>query len=199
MANGRVITGYSMPKVAVYNELTVTYSNLMALARGVSVNVDTETADSNDFYADNVLAESATGTFSGGTVTLEVDGLKEEARKLIQGLANPTSLTVGTDTVDVYEYDDQQKAPYCGVGFVIRYMEGGVTSYVPVVLPKVLFDVDPLEAATQEEEIDWQTTELTATIFRSDDSTHKWRRIGEAQTTEAKAVAVIDALLASSN
>lgn len=199
MANGRVITGYSMPKVAKYDETTNKYSNLMALARGVSVNVDTETADSNDFYADNVLAESATGTFSGGTVTLEVDGLKDEARLLIQGLDEAESLTVGTSTVSVYNYDDEQKAPYCGVGFVIRYMESGVTSYVPVVLPKVLFDVDPLEAATQEEEIDWQTTELTATIFKADDTKHTWRRIGEAQTTEANAVAVVNAMLTSAN
>lgn len=199
MANGRVITGYSMPKVAKYDETTNKYSNLMALARGVSVNVDTETADSNDFYADNVLAESATGTFSGGTVTLEVDGLKDAARLLIQGLDEAESLTVGTSTVNVYNYDDEQKAPYCGVGFVIRYMESGVTSYVPVVLPKVLFDVDPLEAATQEEEIDWQTTELTATIFKADDTKHTWRRIGEAQTTEANAVAVVNAMLTSAN
>lgn len=195
MANGRVITGYSMPKVAVYNENTNAYSDLMALARGVSVTVDTETADSNDFYADNVLAESATGTFSGGTVTLTVDGLKDTARKLIQGLATPTTLTVDSESVSVYAYDDTQKAPYCGVGFVIRYMESGVTSYVPVVLPKVLFDVDAIEANTQEEEIDWQTTELSATIFRADDANHTWRKIGEAQTTEAKAVAVIEALL----
>lgn len=199
MANGRVITGYSMPKVAKYDETTNKYSNLMALARGVSVNVDTETADSNDFYADNVLAESATGTFSGGTVTLEVDGLKDAARLLIQGLDEAESLTVGSSTVNVYNYDDEQKAPYCGVGFVIRYMEAGVTSYVPVVLPKVLFDVDPLEAATQEEEIDWQTTELTATIFKADDTKHTWRRIGEAQTTEANAVAVVNAMLTSAN
>lgn len=199
MANGRVITGYSMPKVAKYDETTNKYSNLMALARGVSVTVDTETADSNDFYADNVLAESATGTFSGGTVTLEVDGLKDAARLLIQGLDEAESLTVGSSTVNVYNYDDEQKAPYCGVGFVIRYMEAGVTSYVPVVLPKVLFDVDPLEAATQEEEIDWQTTELTATIFKADDTKHTWRRIGEAQTTEANAVAVVNAMLTSAN
>lgn len=199
MANGRVITGYSMPKVAKYDETTNKYSNLMALARGVSVTVDTETADSNDFYADNVLAESATGTFSGGTVTLEVDGLKDAARLLIQGLDEAESLTVGGSTVNVYNYDDEQKAPYCGVGFVIRYMESGVTSYVPVVLPKVLFDVDPLEAATQEEEIDWQTTELTATIFKADDTKHTWRRIGEAQTTEANAVAVVNAMLTSAN
>ena len=81
MANGRVITGYSLPVVAVYSAegTTVSYGDVTALARGVNITVDVETADSNDFYADNVLAESASGTFSGGTATLTVDGLKDAA------------------------------------------------------------------------------------------------------------------------
>lgn len=198
MANGRVITGYSMPKVAVYSYAsnTVTYTGLTALARGVSVSMDVETSDSSDFYADNVLAESAGGRFTGGTVTLTVDGLKDAARKLIQGLPTETSLTVGTATVKVLEYDDRQAAPYVGIGFVVRYMENGVTSYVPVVLTKCVFDVDTIEAETQGETIDFQTAELTATIARDDTANHTWRRIGEAQTTEALAEAVIAAMLA---
>lgn len=197
MANGRVITGYSMPKVAVYSfeGNAVTYTGLMALARGVSVSMDVETSDSSDFYADNVLAESAGGRFTGGTVTLTVDGLKDAARKLIQGLPTETSLTVGGTQVKVLEYDDRQAAPYVGIGFVVRYMENGVTSYMPVVLTKCIFDVDALEAETQEENIDFQTSELTATIARDDTTNHTWRRIGEAQTTEAKAVEVITAML----
>lgn len=198
MANGRVITGYSLPVVAEYTATgsTVSYGDVTALARGVSITVDVETADSNDFYADNVLAESASGTFSGGSVTATVDGLKEAARTLIMGLPTATSLTVGTDTVDVYEYDDRQSAPYVGLGFVVRVMEDGVTSYIPYVLPKVLFSADSIEANTQEEEIDWQTTELSATVFRDDSEHHRWRRVGAAQTTEAKASAVIAAMLA---
>lgn len=198
MANGRVITGYSMPKVAVYSyeSNTVTYTGLTALARGVSVSMDVETSDSSDFYADNVIAESAGGRFTGGTVTLTVDGLKDAARKLIQGLPTETNLTVGTSTVKVLEYDDRQSAPYVGIGFVVRYMENGVTSYVPVVLTKCIFDVDALEAETQGENIDFQTAELTATIARDDTTNHTWRRMGEAQTTEALAEAVIAAMLA---
>ena len=198
MANGRVITGYSMPKVAVYSfaSNTVTYTGLTPLARGVSVSMDVETSDSSDFYADNVMAESAGGRFTGGSVTLTVDGLKDAARKLIQGLPAETTLTVGSDTVKVLEYDDRQSAPYVGIGFVVRYMENGVTSYVPVVLTKCIFDVDTLEAETQGENIDFQTAELTATIARDDTTNHTWRRIGEAQTTEALAEAVIAAMLA---
>lgn len=198
MANGRVITGYSMPRVALYSAEgnTVTYANVQPLARGVDVSIEPETADSNDFYADNVLAETASGQFSGGTLTLNVDGLKDAARTLIMGLPEPTEVTVGGEKVNVFDYDNRQVIPYVGVGFVVRYMEEGVTSYMPVVLPKVQFSVEGLEAATQEDEIDWQTQELTASIMRDDTTEQKWRRVAAAQTTEAKAVAVIEALLA---
>lgn len=197
MANGRVITGYSMPRVALYSAEgnTVTYTNVQPLARGVDVSIEPETADSNDFYADNVLAETASGQFSGGTLTLNVDGLKDAARTLIMGLPEPTEVTVGGEKVNVFDYDNRQVIPYVGVGFVVRYMEDGVTSYMPVVLPKVQFAVEGLEAATQEDEIDWQTQELTASIMRDDTTEQKWRRVAAAQTTEAKAVAVIEALL----
>ena len=198
MASGRVITGYSKPKVALYSATgnTVTYSEVQDLARGVDVSIEPETADSNDFYADNVLAETASGQFSGGTLTMNVDGLKDDARKLIMGLPTATEVTVGSETVDVYDYDNRQVIPYVGVGFVVRYMEDGVTSYMPVVLPKVQFAVEGLDAATQEDEIDWQTQELTATIMRDDTTEQRWRRVAAAQTTEAKAVAVVEALLA---
>jgi len=199
MANGRVVTGFSKPYVAIYsaNEGNPTYSGGMALARGVDVSLDIETADTNDFYADNVLAESAGNAFAGGTVTLTVDGLKDEARKLIMGLPTETELNVGSTSVKVQEYDDRQERPYVGVGFVVRYMENGVTSYVPYVLPKVQFADDGLEAATQEENIEFQTAELEATLMRDDSTNHRWRRIAEAQTTEALAETVIQAMLAA--
>lgn len=199
MANGRVITGYSKPYVALYEAGggTPTYSGGMAMARGVSVSLSLETGDAVDFHADNVLAESAGGVFTGGTATFTVDGLKDAARKLIMGLPTETTVTVGSESVKVQDYDDRQIIPYLGVGFVIRVMENGVTSYVPYVLTKVVFAEDGLEAATQEENIEFQTSELTATIMRDDSTNHRWRRIAEAQTTEAQAEAVIQALLAA--
>lgn len=199
MANGQVITGFSKPVVALYSATgtTVSYTGLMPLARGVDVSLDIETNDDNDFYADNVVAESAGNTFSSGTVTLTVDGLKAEARKLIMGLPEPTSVSLGGggNTVDVYDYDDRQAKPYVGVGFIVRYMEDGVTSYVPYMLPKVIFNDLGIEAETQEESIDFQTTELEATILRDDSDNHRWQRVGANQATEALAYSVLQALL----
>lgn len=197
MADGKVITGFSKPYVALYNfnDGAVTYTSGMPLARGVSVSVSAETGDSSDFYANNVLAESAGGTFSGAAATFTVDGLKSEARKLIQGLPTESSVTVGQKTVKVMDYDDRQVIPYVGIGFIVRYMENGKTTYSPMMFTKGIFDVDGLDAATQEENIDFQTTDLEATIMRDDTTNHTWRRIAEDQTTEAEAEAVIKALL----
>lgn len=198
MANGKVITGYSKPYVALYNANngSPTYSGGMPLARGVDVSVEAETGDAVNFYADNVLAESVGGVFTGATITLTVDGLKDAARQLIMGLPEPSSVTVGqSTTVDVYEYDDRQSIPYVGIGFIIRYMEQGVTTYQPVVFTKAAFSVDGIEAATQEEEIEFQTTELEASLLRDDSTNHVWKKIAADQATEAGAEAVIRAIL----
>lgn len=186
-AAGRVCTGFSKPYIAAYAAAgtTITYSNGTLLARGVSVSIEPETAsDDNIFYADNVAAESVGGTFTGGTVTLEVDGLLDAARKLILGL--PAAAADGFTA-----YGDDQSIPYVGIGFVARFMSDGVTSYVPIILAKCRFNEPGLDAATQEGEIDWQTEELEAAILRDDSANHVWKYMGAGQTTEAAAEAKI--------
>ena len=78
MANGKVITGYSRPFVALYNnnEGTITYTSGMPLARGVDVSVEAETGDAVNFYADNVMAESVGGVFTGATITMTLTNVK---------------------------------------------------------------------------------------------------------------------------
>lgn len=193
MANGKVCTGFSKPWVALYAESNgaVTYSGGIPLARGVDVTISIEADDDNNFYADNVLAESDRQSFSSGTLSLTVDGLKDAARKLISGVT--TTQTAGQVSFDVY--DQLAVVPYVGVGFVVRYMEDGVTSYVPVILKKVKFNDPEITAATQTESIDWQTQALEGTIMRDDTANHAWRMIGAEQTTEAAAYAAIQAVL----
>lgn len=197
MANGKVITGYSMPFVALYAAANgvVTYSGGIPLARGVDVSLSVEGGSDNDFYADNVKAESDNQTFSSGTLSLTVDGLKAAARKLISGVKTTRTEGSGDTTVSFDVYDDDQKMPYVGVGFVVRYMEDGVTTYAPIIIKKVKFSPEGLDAATQEENIDWQTTKLEASIMRDDTANHEWKMIGEDQTTEEAAVAAYKLVL----
>ena len=182
MANGRVITGYSKPWVALYaaSGTTVTYSNAMPLGRGVSVNISPDDATDNAFYADNVEAENGGRIFGSGSAAITVDGLKAAARKLIYGLDE-------ADASGWVHYGEAQVVPAVGFGCVVRYMEDGVTTYEPLVLPKIMFAPEGLEAETQEEEIEWQTTELSAQIYRDDTANKDWRLDGTAQETEALA------------
>lgn len=186
MAAGKVITGFSKPYVAVYSYSgnKVTYANGQILARGVEVEISPEVSDANNFYADNIVAETAAGVFTGGELTLTVDGLFQAAERLIMGIGEP-----GTD--GFIAYGAESAPPFVGVGFVIRYMSDGVTSYKPVVLPKVAFAPATISAATQEDEIDWQTQELIASIFRDDTAASVWQYSGGEETTEAAAEAKI--------
>lgn len=186
MAAGKVCTGFSLPHVAVYSGAggTVTYTNGMQLARGVDVTISPDSASDNKFYADNVACETAAGVFTGGSFNVTVDGLLPAAEKLIMGLPAP-----GSDGWTAY--DDNQVTPYVGFGFIARYMSDGVTSYVPIVLKKCVFDPIQTSAATQTENIDFQTQSLSGRILRADDSAHTWKEIGGEDTTEAAALAAL--------
>ena len=192
MANGRIITGFSKPYVAKYtvgtDGTTVTYSDGQILARGVEVQIEPEATEDNNFYADNVIAENEAGIFTGGTMTLTVDGLKDAANKLIYGL--PTA-----DSAEWYNYDTDQAVPHCGVGFVLRVQESGTVSFVPMILTKVQFNEPSTTASTAEDSIEWQTEELTAQIVRDDTAKRCWKKLGEEVASEAAAEAKIKAFL----
>lgn len=196
-AAGKVCTGFSKPYVAKYSNAggAVTYSGVMQLARGVSVSLSLNTTDDNTFYADNVSAETAPATFTGGTATLTVDGLLEAAEKFVLGLPEATNVEAGGSQVAVSHYGDGMEIPYVGIGFVVRYQSAGVITYAPVVLTKARFQQPGLDAATQEESIDWQTQELTVDLMRDDTTNHDWKLVGADQSTEAAAEEVLKAIL----
>lgn len=195
-----VTTGFSMPYVAQYANTgtTVTYTSGMDLARGVSLALEIDTADDNNFYANNVLAEVETAQFTSGKATVTVDGLSNEAATLIFGLPDPTSLEVGSPetTVQMQGYGEAMNPPYVGFGCVRRTQMEGKVEYWPLILPKIKFGLPSDEMDTQEDQIDWQTQELTATIQRDDTTAKNWKVISaEGLDTEAEAYAAVKAFL----
>lgn len=186
--------GLSKPYYAVYSNTgtTVTYATGAVMGKATEANIEIETTDGNNLYADNAIAETDR-SFAGGTLTLSTDDLSQEVSKAILGLREEalTDITGITDEeVSELIYDDQQATPYLGVGFIIKKKVGGVYKWRGVVLTKVMFSVPSDAATTQGETIEWQVPELTATIMRDDSATHMWKR--EATfTTEAQAEAYI--------
>lgn len=190
-----VTTGFSKPYYALYAASggSVTYSQGTNLARGVSVAVDADVVEDNNFYADNILAESENGQVSGGTLTLTVDGLSPAARRAIYGL--PAAATTGTYN-GYTGYGDEATMPFVGVGFIRRTMNNGTTNYWAVVFPKVKFAFDGEDAQTSEDQISWQTKELTASFFKDDTANHNWKYVNDtAFTSEALAEAAVKTFL----
>ena len=114
---------------------------------------------------------------------------------MIMDLGGAEQVTVGDKQVDITNYNDNMQIPYVGIGFIVRWQSDNTVTYEPRVYTKARFAQTGLSAATQEEEIDWQTTTLKAALMRDDSAAHNWQRVGEEQASEADAEAVILALL----
>ena len=204
LALGQVVTGFSFPVAAVYSHTgtTVTYSSGQDLARGVKIDPQIETGgDNNALYANNRAAESAQRRFQRGTLNLTVDGLLVTAEKMLMGLGtgSVSTVTVGSGgsavSYDMVDYGDAQEIPYVGVGAVVRSQSNGIELFRAVVYPKVRFDQFAIPAETQGEEIDWQTTELSAAISRDDSANHNWQRVSEVVSSELEAYNVVRTVL----
>lgn len=192
-----ITTGFSKPYVAEYANTgqTVTYTGVAPLGRGVSLSLKIDTADDNNFYADNVVAETETAQFTSGSATITVDGLDSDAATMIFGLPDPENVQVSGEQVPFQGYGEMNP-PFVGFGCVRRTMMKGVTKYWPLILPKIKFGIPSEEMATQEATIDWQTQELTATIMRDDTAAANWKYISEeGMDTEAEAETAIKAFL----
>lgn len=187
--------GLCKPYYAIYSNSgsTVTYSSGGYLGKAVEVSMDLDDNADNILYADNAPAESET-TFSGGTLTLTTDDLLPTAAAAVLGITLSSITVTGLTDEKEMIFTDSQVVPYCGVGFVVKKRQSGVTMWLAVVLPKVQFQNPDLAATTQGETIEWQTPEISATIMRDDTTSHAWCRQALLES-EADAISYITGLL----
>lgn len=186
--------GVSKPYYAIYGATgsTVSYTGGGVMGKLTEVNLEIETSEDNNLYADNAVSETDR-TFSNGSLTLTPDDLSQEVSKAILGVKEQALGTIeGIDDTSVKEliFDDDQVTPYLGVGFIVKKRKGGLDKWRGIVLTKCMFAVPSDAATTQGETIEWQVPELNATVMRDDSASHMWKR--EATfTTEAQAEAYI--------
>lgn len=184
------VIGVSKPKYAIYDGTggVVSYSDGGVLGKATEINLEIETSDDNNLYADNAIAETDK-TFASGTLTISTDDLSQDVAAAILGIT-PSSIgtiTGITDTgVTELIYDDTAVTPYVGIGFIVKKKVGGVYKWRAIVLTKAMFSVPADAATTQGESIEWQVPELTATVMRDDSANHTWK-MEATFTTEAQA------------
>lgn len=169
----------------------VQYRDGREFAGAIQMETEIKQADANPLYVNNALRES-TSRFSSGTLTLTTDSLSRGASKFILGIGEET-LEVDGKQIKYLVFNDAP-VPDMGFGTVIYEQVKGVLVYTAVVLPKITFNVSGDSAKTQGESIEWQTTEVTATIKRDDTAKKGWRYKAEF-TNEAEAVAFVRTFL----
>lgn len=83
--------GLSKPYYAVYSNTgtTVSYANGGVMGKATEANIEVETTEDNNLYADNSIAETDR-SFAGGTLTLSTDDLSQEVSKAILGIKEET-------------------------------------------------------------------------------------------------------------
>lgn len=190
--------GLSKPYYAFYSNTgtTVSYSGGGVLGKYTELSLELDDGGDNILYGDNGPAESDTA-FAGGTISITTDELRPAAAHDILGTKTEAVTVTGLTTQDAsWEvYDEDQDAPYLGVGGILKKKVDGAVRYVAFVLNKVKFTTPGESATTQGETIEWQTKELSAKILRSDTAKHEWRRVSSLLDTEADAEKLIKSFL----
>lgn len=192
-----VTTGLSKPYIGKYHNSSgaISYTGGMKLGRAVELSIEVESADDNSFYADNIVAEADNGTMMSATATATIDGMEDEVAAFALGLPEATEVQAGKTQVEAYDYGDNINPPDLGLGFIRRTMMNGVTKYQPILLTRVKMSIPGNEFATQEDQIDWQTEEITVNILRDESENRNWKRIFASQTSEAAAENILKSIL----
>ena len=183
--------GLSRPYIARYTNAgsSVSYAGGRLLGKATELSIDLNDNNSNILFADNAPAEQD-NQFSGGTLTITTDELRPQAMIGALGLISESLSAVTDITTPGAAWlisNDNQSIPYVGFGAVAMKKINGVIKYVGIVLDKVQFSNPNESITTKGETIEWQTPQLSGTIFRSDNSTHSWKRITTPLDTEAEA------------
>lgn len=193
--------GLSKPYYAIYSNTgsAVTYSEGGLLGKYTELSIELDDQEADNLYADNNVAESEQ-QFSGGTATVTTDDLSAAVMMAVLGAKEQsiTNESITTSDPTWVVFDDTQNIPYIGLGGVIKKKVGGVVKWVGFVLNKVQFSTPGIAATTQGESIEWQTQELTATIYRSDAENRPWFQLTSAMDSEADAEAAVTQYLSIS-
>lgn len=190
--------GLSKPYVAAYSAsgTTVTYASGASIGKFTKLELQLNSSE-NKFYADNGVAESD-DQFGGGTVTISTDDLSPAAFKQVLGLAeeNITGVSgVTTEGAKWQIFNDDQAIPFLGLGGVVKKKVGGAVKWVGIAFDRVQFRNPNETFETQGETVVWNTPELIADIFKSDNTKHSWRRVTTLLSSEAEAEAAVKAFL----
>ena len=144
----------------------VEYDGEKAVVVGKMIGADvTFNRSSSKLHGDDAEIESD-NSITGGTVTINVDDVEEEAEVVILGtkLATEDALAAEGEAIKVYQ-ELGVASPNGGFGYVRTRRKKGVTSYQAIWIHKVQLGIGTENSATKAEQVSYQTPKLTGPIM----------------------------------
>lgn len=195
------IKGLSIPVFGKYTKNadgTVTYTDGMINPHAVSYTIAAEASEPNPFRADNRIVENDKARFNSGTLTLETDDLDNETTKYLLAVKEIERSYGSGKTVKSIVFDDTMDTPPLGVGVIVEHQRNDTDVYVAVILKKVLFAIPENAATTRGESIEWQTSTITGTVTRSEETgengMYPWKEQAEF-SSESEALLFLKSML----
>lgn len=173
--------GVYYSKATLTNGVVSGYAGVKTMGKAISASFEPNTPDDNPLYANNAVAENDSSGASGGTLTLTLDRLTQEAAADLYGLTvEDVEVTVGdtpgtqVDGTALKYTGNEQSAPV-GVAFIRQNQVDGVRNHEVILYRRATFSMPADSAQTMGESIEWQTPEIEASVMGLEgDGTNAW-------------------------
>ena len=168
-------------KATIANGVVTGYAGVQTMGKAISASFEPSTPDDNPLYANNAVAENDSSGASGGTLTLTLDRLTQEAAADLYGLTvEDVEVTVGDTPGKQVEgtalkYTGNEQSAPVGVAFIRQNQVDGVRNHEVILYRRATFSMPAHSAQTMGESIEWQTPEIEASVMGLEgDGTNAW-------------------------
>ena len=173
--------GVYYSKATITNGVVTGYAGVQTMGKAISASFEPNTPDDNPLYANNAVAENDSSGASGGTLTLTMDRLTQEAAADLYGLTvEDVEVTVGDKPGTQVEgtalkYTGNEQSAPVGVAFIRQNQVDGVRNHEVILYRRSTFSMPADSAQTMGESIEWQTPEIEGTVMGLEgDGTNAW-------------------------
>ena len=173
--------GVYYSKATIANGVVTGYAGVQTMGKAISASFEPNTPDDNPLYANNAVAENDSSGASGGTLTLTLDRLTQEAAADLYGLTvEDVEVTVGDTPGKKVEgtalkYTGNEQSAPVGVAFIRQNQVDGVRNHEVILYRRATFSMPADSAQTMGESIEWKTPEIEASVMGLEgDGTNAW-------------------------
>lgn len=189
--------GVYYSKAVLTDGILTGYSGVEQMGKAISASFEPADVDDNPLYANNGIAERDAAASSGGTLSLTLDRLTQDAYADLFGLTE-ASETAGAATGTGFNYTGDEVYAPVGVAFVRWAQEDNDRNHhQAVIYSYVTFSPPSEEAQTMGESVEWQTPEIEGTVSGGTvTGALPWKKVFDFDT-QADAIAFITAYFAA--